>query len=57
MTTLRRCPYSDPAKPHYFKPLYRGQRACCIGFNVAAFWDEWLKERMSKEDDKQETTR
>jgi hypothetical protein len=51
---MRRCPYSDPKKPHYFKPLYRGQWACCIGFNVEAFWDEWLKENSAREENGKE---
>lgn len=35
----KRCPLSDPQHPHYFRPLYRNQTACCV-IGTPTLWPE-----------------
>ena len=46
-TGLKRCSLSAPGKPHYFKPLYRNQEACCVQGVKATFWEIWQEEHQN----------
>jgi hypothetical protein len=55
----RLCPLSDPRTPHYFRPLYRNQVACCIARPATplTFWQAWQAERKSAQDEKVKETK
>jgi hypothetical protein len=52
----RLCPLSDPRTPHYFRPLFRNQVACCIARPATplTFWQSWQEEQKSAQAEKQE---